>query len=112
MYAGRFNNNSKFFSSVQYHSHLVRSTRVIEGMTPGIPWNMYSGVEHVMKAPMKDIHSSSSRALSSIHRGIDIDDRYDMAPTAPPQRILHTPTPEVLQFATEGRAGSGKVCWD
>ena len=38
--------------TVQFYNDLVSSTRPTGGLKPGLPWNMYSGLEHVIKDPL------------------------------------------------------------
>ena len=84
--------------SVQYYNDLVSSTRPTGGLKPGLPWNMYSGLEHIIKDPLAVIGtrgmnsvSPSSEASSPSGSNLSTASRYDARPTAPPPPTYRSP---------------------
>ena len=84
--------------AVQYYNDLVSSTRPTGGLKPGLPWNMYSGLEHIIKDPLAVIGtrgmnsvSPSSEASSPSGSNLSTASRYDATPTAPPPPTYRSP---------------------
>ena len=84
--------------AVQYYNDLVSSTRPTGGLKPGLPWNMYSGLEHIIKDPLAVIgaRGMNSVAPSSPSSGSNLSaasSGYDATPTAPPPPSYRPPPP-------------------
>ena len=84
--------------AVQYYKDLVSSTRPTGGLKPGLPWNMYSGLEHIIKDPLAVIgaRGMNSVAPSSPSSGSNLSaasSGYDATPTAPPPPSYRPPPP-------------------